>query len=446
MMSDGIYAFLYLFLEIANGMAVYCWLLRVCRVTGSRKQMAAGACLLLLMLFGVCATRRESVLDLVAFLCVLVFTLAFTGLTVRQGLLLCPLVYIGTAIVNTFGSFFLAWLRGCTQGEIIASHGWTLVSECTAILVCLCVWLLTRGKSERTLLRIDAKKYALLWVGVLGCGFLIAAAQCEEQGIALGTAQLTLVGLLGSAFGVVFLVVCIWQIYTYNYKERVQQENARYEEYLRMQEQYMHMLIDADANMRKFRHDFRAHALAIRGHAEEKKDAWLLSYVDEMIGASDAAAGVRYTRIAALDAIIQEMAVLAEKDGISVTWKGTLGTVGGIRIFDLCTIVSNLFMNAIEACRLVSGERSIVSEVCRYEQSVYIKMQNSCPPQTDGVGGLRSKKTDTRNHGLGLENVKKAVESYQGTLQYTFEGSHCTVEVLLLETAPVKNEKNEKMY
>ncbi len=432
-MSDGIYAFLYLFLEIMNGLAVYCFLLRVFHFTRSRKQVAAGVFLLLLMLLGVCMTRRESVLNLVAFVCVLVLTLAGTKLSVRQGILLCPLVYIGTAIINTFGSFFLAWLRGCTQAEIIASHGWTLVSECTAILVCLCVRLFARGQTERALFRIDAKKYVLLWIGVLGCGFLIAAAQCEEQGIVLGTEQMTLVGLLGSAFGVVFLVVCIWQIYTYNYKERVQQENTRYEDYLRMQEQYIHMLIDADANMRKFRHDFRAHALAIRGHAEEKKDAWLLSYVDEMIGASDADAGTRYTKLAALDAMIQEMVALAAKDGISVTWKGTLGAVSGIRIFDLCTIVSNLFMNAIEACRSVSGERTIAAEVYRYEQSVYIKMQNSCPPQTDGAGGLRSKKSDTRNHGLGLENVKKAVEKYQGTLQHTFDGRSCTVEVLLLE-------------
>lgn len=87
------------------------------------------------------------------------------------------------------------------------------------------------------------------------------------DGAALRPEQLKLVGALGSAFGVVFLCICIWQIYTYNSREQTEKENRLYENYLRMQERYTHTLIDADRNMRKFRHDFRAHALAIKGHA-----------------------------------------------------------------------------------------------------------------------------------------------------------------------------------
>ena len=80
----------------------------------------------------------------------------------------------------------------------------------------------------------------------MGCGFLIAAAQCQEQGILLTPAQIRLIGLSGSAFGVVFLVICMWQGYTNNRKEYIQQENEYYEEYLCMQEHYIHMLMDAD--------------------------------------------------------------------------------------------------------------------------------------------------------------------------------------------------------
>lgn len=430
-MNERLYAVLYLLLELLNSWCVCSCLLRVndCR---RRKKKIPAVFFLLLELVAAAVLGKEELLDLFVFAGVLVLMSACTSLKLRQCILLCPLVYVGAAIVNTCGSFVMAWIRGCKQGEIIQSHGWTLLSECTMPVICLCVWLLTRKRTEMPSFRMDAKKYALLWTGELGCGFLIAAAQCREQEIVLGAPQMTFVGLLGSAFGVAFLVICVWQIYTYNNKERMQKENARYEEYLRMQERYIHMLTDADANMRKFRHDFRAHTLAIRGHAEETQDAWLLSYVDEMIGASDVDAGVRYTKVAALDAIIQEMIALAKNEDIAVTWKGTLGDSGGIRIFDLCTIVSNLFMNAIEACRMVEGSRMISAEVYRYEQSVYIKMQNSVR-QTADAGSLRSKKTDTRNHGLGLENVKKAVEKYRGTLQFEFEGQTCTVEVLLLE-------------
>ena len=183
--------------------------------------------------------------------------------------------------------------------------------------------------------------------------------------------------------------------------------------------------------MRKFRHDFRAHALAIRGHAQDCEDTWLMTYVDEMIGASEMDMHQRYTKIAALDAIIQEMFELAARDGIQVTWKGTLGERVDIRIFDLCTIFSNLLLNAIEACRFVDGTRSIESEVYRYEHSIYIKIRNTIPQKT--VIDMVSKKADRKNHGLGVENVRKAVETYHGTLTYTFEEAYCIAEVLLLE-------------
>lgn len=264
---------------------------------------------------------------------------------------------------------------------------------------------------------------------------MIAAVQSQEQGIALRPEQLKLVGALGSAFGVVFLCICIWQIYTYNSREQTEKENKLYENYLRMQERYTHTLIDADRNMRKFRHDFRAHALAIKGHAQETHDAWLLAYIDEMIDASETKNEVRYTKIAAVDAVIHEMVCTAEKEGIHVEWNGTLGAAGSIRIYDLCTIISSLFLNAVEACRMVETERTIRAEAYRYEKSVYIKMINSVGTSEPKVaaGRLKSKKGDAKNHGLGLENVRKAVELYQGTLTYDFNDAYCTVEVLLFE-------------
>lgn len=434
-MNEKVYAVLYVLLEIANSFLVYQCLLRVGVTEIKTKQRLS---LLFMFAAGIAAVYgadNGDLLDIIAAACVFVIALAWTTLSIRNVILICPLVYIGVAIINTFGSFLIAWLRGCYQSEIIRSHVWTLVSECAGILVCLGYFFLTRKKAGRMTFQIDAKKYIFLWIGVLGCGFLIAAVQSQEQGMALQPGQLKLVGALGSAFGVVFLCICIWQIYTYNSREQTEKENRVYENYLRMQERYTHTLIDADRNMRKFRHDFRTHALAIKGHAQETQDEWLLAYIDEMIDASETKNEVRYTKIAAVDAVIHEMVCMAKKEGIHVTWTGTLGEAGSIRIYDLCTIISNLFLNAIEACRLVETGRTIRAEAYRYEKSVYIKMTNSIGAfePMDAAGRLKSKKGDAKNHGLGLENVRKAVELYQGTLTYDFDDAHCTVEVLLFE-------------
>lgn len=394
--------------------------------------------MIFVFLAGVAAAYHSNngdLLDIIAAAGVLIITLTWTTLSIKKAILICPLVYIGTAIVNTFGSFLIAWLRGCYQSEIIQSYVWTLISECTAIMACLVYCFFTQKKADMTIFQIDAKKYIFMWIGVLGCGFLIAVVQSQEQGVELRPEQLKFVGALGSAFGVVFLIICIWQTYTYNSREQAEKENKVYENYLRMQERYIHMLIDTDQNMRKFRHDFRAHALAIKGHAEEIEDAWLLAYIAEMIDASETKNEVRYTKIAAIDAIIHEMICIAKKDGIHVVWKGTLGEAGRVRIYDLCTIISNLFLNAIEACQSVETDRMIMAEVYRYEKSIYLKMSNSvkASEMKDVSIRLKSKKDDLKNHGWGLDNVKKAVELYQGTLTYDFDDAYCTVEVLLLE-------------
>lgn len=85
---------------------------------------------------------------------------------------------------------------------------------------------------------------------------------------------------------------------------------------------------------------------------------WLLAYIDEMIDASETKNEVRYTKIA-----------------------------------------------AVEACRLVETGRTIRAEAYHYEKSVYIKMTNSVGTleSKDAAGRLKSKKGDTKNHGLGLE-------------------------------------------
>lgn len=62
---------------------------------------------------------------------------------------------------------------------------------------------------------------------------------------------------------------------------------------------------------------------------------------------------------------------------------------------------------AVEACRLVETGRTIRAEAYHYEKSVYIKMTNSVGilESKDAAGRLKSKKGDTKNHGLGLEKM-----------------------------------------
>lgn len=145
-MNEKIYAVLYVLLEIVNSFLVYKCLLRVCTAEMRVKQRLSLSFLFLAGIAAVHCADNGDLLDMIAAAGVFVMTLTWTTLSIRNAILICPLVYIGAAIVNTFGSFLIAWLRGCYQSEIIRSHVWTLISECTGIIVCLGYYFLTWKK------------------------------------------------------------------------------------------------------------------------------------------------------------------------------------------------------------------------------------------------------------------------------------------------------------
>ena len=97
---------------------------------------------------------------------------------------------------------------------------------------------------------------------------------------------------------------------------------------------------------------------------------------------------------------------------------------------DLCTIVSNLLKNAVEA---VDSGGEIVVHIIRKEKYAQIEISNSCKNtlQVDNTGKIETSKLDKENHGYGISNVKKAVQKNHGEFQYDIEEHRFCVELVL---------------
>ena len=88
----------------------------------------------------------------------------------------------------------------------------------------------------------------------------------------------------------------------------------------------------------------------------------------------------------------------------------------------MCTIVSNLLENAIEACSQVNGERWLRCSFYEIQNNLCIKVENSTCNDVEMSGGIPvSTKPDRTRHGFGSLNVKRAVEKYKGQLRYKCE-------------------------
>lgn len=110
----------------------------------------------------------------------------------------------------------------------------------------------------------------------------------------------------------------------------------------------------------------------------------------------------------------------------------------GIDVFDLSIILNNALNNALEACEVLSGsdpeaERFIsVTSYCKNNMFL-IEVKNSF----DGTvcvtedGGLKSRKQDTRRHGLGFQNIVRCADKYLGSADYTCCDRTFTLIVML---------------
>ena len=100
-----------------------------------------------------------------------------------------------------------------------------------------------------------------------------------------------------------------------------------------------------------------------------------------------------------------------------------------IKSNDLCTILSNLLDNALEAAAAVSREAT--PEACqinltirRIQNILVIKLENSSPEPkytTDGNLATAKKDRDLLLHGWGMKNIEAAVQKYDGVIQTAYE-------------------------
>lgn len=104
-----------------------------------------------------------------------------------------------------------------------------------------------------------------------------------------------------------------------------------------------------------------------------------------------------------------------------------------IRSAVLTTIFGNLLDNAIEAAqKCKEGHRFVYLTVRRINNILIIKVENSFeeqPVMEDGA--LQSSKEDKQLHGWGLKSARTAAESYDGSLETSFQDNvFCAVSTL----------------
>ena len=220
---------------------------------------------------------------------------------------------------------------------------------------------------------------------------------------------------------------------------RLSREESELLQQMVLQKEYMESSITDDEELRRFRHDYKNHMIVVNALLESGKTEEARNYLSAMQEPlQDAMHKIKSGNFVA-DTLLNHKSQAATEIQAALHFAGSI-PAEGIRNDDLCTILSNLLDNAIEACRNVSCERDIFVEAKRNRNQFQLSITN-CTLDFSNESMHGTTKPDRRNHGFGLKNVERAVKKYNGALQTSNKNGTFSADVFLnLPTAEVSSE------
>ena len=170
--------------------------------------------------------------------------------------------------------------------------------------------------------------------------------------------------------------------------------------------------------MNNIRHDMKNHLQCISSLLADKEYEKADSYVADMIkNKLDFEFKQISTGNRVVDAISNAKLTQCKNENIlTIVKAGSIDT--SIDNADMCSLIGNIFDNAIEACRKVEKNKEIHFEINQKKGYINIIMKNSV--QASVIETNPEFKTTKKNkniHGYGIRSVRGIVEKYNGMME-----------------------------
>ncbi len=236
--------------------------------------------------------------------------------------------------------------------------------------------------------------------------------------------------LLSLAF--LFLLLLFYALFylmasSLNRNDRLRQEN----QLLSMQQARYDSLQAAIEQTRQSRHDMRHHFHILQGFAAQENWERLASYLDEVQG-SIPGSKLGLCENTAVDSVAGYFAMRYKECGIPVTFALDLPPQLPAPETDLCSVLSNLLENAMEAGMKTAPERRRAKVAAHLHSGhmVLLSVENTYDGKVrekDGVF-LSSKRP---GEGVGLQAVRHSAEKNGGYVRFHYGDGVFTANVIL---------------
>lgn len=191
-------------------------------------------------------------------------------------------------------------------------------------------------------------------------------------------------------------------------------------------EKNMKVLYDSTYSIK---HDLEKHFLYLRTLEEKGKGTEIIEYIDNILGEElNKSHKIVFTNNDIFNALMNIRLEICHQKNIKPSINIESTSVDGIKSEDVMILFGNIFDNAIEAAEKTE-ERIIILNVRTQGDYISIYMENSF----DGVfdSELKTKKKNKNEHGIGLKNVRRIVEKYDGMIKCFADNKMFCCDILL---------------
>ena len=409
------------------------------RFTGYKQAMAMTSCVILLSLFVAFANNLVyfSFLTIViAFLTCLLLSPIFSKGSILLRALSCTLIIFFLHMLDYIIGFSLAFLLQKSDSlyesfQALATPGsfrllYTLVNK--SIQTILSLILFRYIKNIRTL---SLKMQIILFISFIFAYSLMSI--CVNIIISspdnFHSSFVILAWILLATCMIAFIfIVVLYQSYSRN-QQALQKQLAHN---LLLSKEYKATVAN-EKELAKKAHDFTKHLEAL---SQLPVGSEASEYIHELLQNSSSKKTMHdyHTGNEILDAILSLKHQEADTQGICFEADVILTTPLQIASLDLCSILSNLLDNAIEAClRSVEKEKRFVNMYIRQKHNIlYCEVNNYCETSPIITGKKLIRKKSSPGHGFGTQIIRDIVKKYDGNIQVSYSENCFHVEFTLM--------------
>lgn len=315
--------------------------------------------------------------------------------------------YCGLYVLNEmliYGLFSLLHIDANAMMSLGNTRGICIITSHTLLWLCV---LAVLAMTNRRRMAITVPFLLALTPGYMA-GILLGLSFCSQ--VLSGNDKMTIPVLI-SAIGLLYLNILI-VLYAERAKsasdKRLQSELA--EHHYIMQEQYYEQLHAEQEETRAMFHDINKSLQAMRALASEANTEGAASLLSETQKIFDDLGTVVDVGNSIVSIILNEYCQLANASDIPFQYDVSIPPTLRVTAVDLYVLLGNTLDNAIEACKFLPKEqRYIHLQLRAVNEMLFLQVKN--PYCKDYPLRVRGK-----NHGYGLQNVRKCVKKYDGDI------------------------------